>query len=112
MKTTTTTPTTTPAEETAVLKEKSLPVWLTGGFIPLVQLILAFVLASLLVLLIGEDPLQTLKVLFQGAFITPGGFAFTLYYATSLIFTGLAVMPVSSISSRHMACSGLSPFFR
>ena len=92
MKTTTTTPTTTPAEETAVLKEKSLPVWLTGGFIPLVQLILAFVLASLLVLLIGEDPLQTLRVLFQGAFVTPGGFAFTLYYATSLIFTGLAVM--------------------
>ena len=31
---------------------------------------------------------------------------------TASSFTGLAVMPVSSISSRHMACSGLSPFFR
>lgn len=87
----TTTPT-TPAVESAVLQEKTLPLWLTGGLIPLIQLVIAFVLASLLVLLIGEDPLQTMRVLFEGAFITPGGLAFTLYYATSLIFTGLAVM--------------------
>ena len=78
--------------ETAVLQQQSLPLWLTGGLIPLVQLVLAFVLASLLVLVIGEDPLETMRVIFQGAFVTPGGFSFTLYYATSLIFTGLAVM--------------------
>lgn len=69
-----------------------LPLWLTGLIIPAVQLILAFGLASLLVLLIGQNPLSVLKVLWNGAFNGQTGLPNTLFNATSLIFTGLAVM--------------------
>lgn len=70
---------------------KNIPLWLTGFGIPLVQLILAFGLASLLVLSIGQSPWELMKVLVKGAFNLDTGLPSTLYNATSLIFTGLAV---------------------
>jgi simple sugar transport system permease protein len=69
----------------------SIPLWLSGFGIPLVQLILAFGLASLLVLSIGQSPLELMSVLVRGAFNLDTGLPSTLYNATSLIFTGLAV---------------------
>ena len=71
---------------------QSIPLWLTGFGIPLVQLVLAFGLASLLVLSIGQNPLDVLDVLVRGAFNLDTGMPSTLYNATSLIFTGLAVV--------------------
>ncbi|TDR33108.1 ABC transporter permease [Hydromonas duriensis] len=71
---------------------QGLPVWLTGFAIPFVQLILAFGLASLLVLAIGQSPLDVMTVLVRGAFNLDTGLPSTLYNATSLIFTGLAVV--------------------
>lgn len=71
---------------------QGMPLWLTGFCIPLVQLVLAFGLASLLVLLIGQNPLDVLGVLIRGAFNLDTGLPSTLYNATSLIFTGLAVV--------------------
>lgn len=71
---------------------QALPIWLTGFAIPVVQLVLAFGLASLLVLSIGQSPLEVLSVLFRGAFNFDTGLPFTLFNATSLIFTGLAVL--------------------
>ncbi len=40
---------------------------------------------------VGQDPLQVLAVLLHGAFGSARGFSYTLYYATTFIFTGLAV---------------------
>ena len=74
------------------LSNNSLPLWLTGFCIPLVQLFLAFGLASLLVLSIGQSPVEVMGVLVRGAFNGDTGLPSTLYNATSLIFTGLAVM--------------------
>lgn len=69
----------------------SLPWWVTGLAIPLVQLTLALLVASLVVLGVGESPLATLKVMLIGAFDPSAGLSSTLYYATNLVFTGLAV---------------------
>jgi simple sugar transport system permease protein len=43
------------------------------------------------VALVGQDPLLVIQVLVQGAFGTARGFSYTLYYATTFVFTGLAV---------------------
>lgn len=67
------------------------PWWMTGLAIPLVQLTLALLVASLVVLGVGENPLATLKVMLVGAFDPGAGLSSTLYYATNLVFTGLAV---------------------
>jgi simple sugar transport system permease protein len=64
---------------------------MAGLAIPLVQLTLALLVASLVVLGVGESPLATLKVMLIGAFDPGAGLSSTLYYATNLVFTGLAV---------------------
>ena len=42
-------------------------------------------------LLVGENPFRAAVILFEGAFGSGQNIAFTLYYATNFIFTGLAV---------------------
>jgi len=69
---------------------KSLPRWADIILIPLLNLALAMVIAGLVVVFIGEDPIQAMKLIIQGAF-APYGIGFTLYYTTNFIFTGLAV---------------------
>lgn len=68
-----------------------LPAWAEFGLIPLMNLALAFGIAGIVVALLGENPFAALKVMIQGAFIYDGALGYTLYYTTSLIFTGLAV---------------------
>ncbi|MFT4191987.1 MAG: ABC transporter permease [Comamonas sp.] len=80
-------PTTAPPPRHA----SGLPWWLTGLLIPLLQLALALGVASLVVLLVGESPLDALRTMLVGALDPTYGLASTLYYATSLTFTGLAV---------------------
>ena len=43
------------------------------------------------VLLIGDNPIETYRLLIGSAFSWPDGIGYTLFYATPLIFTGLAV---------------------
>jgi simple sugar transport system permease protein len=68
-----------------------LPRWVDLGLIPLVNLAAAFLIAGLVVLAIGEDPLEATRLLVYGALGWGEGIGFTLYYATNFIFTGLAV---------------------
>lgn len=68
-----------------------LPAWADYGLIPLLNLAVAFIVAGLVVLLVGENPLRAAVVLVEGAFGRGQGIAFTLYYATTFIFSGLAV---------------------
>src|SRR5438128_3381160 len=58
---------------------------------PLLAVITAFVIGGILVLIIGDDPIQTYKLLIGSALSWPDGIGYTLFYATPLIFTGLAV---------------------
>ncbi|MBW3097801.1 ABC transporter permease [Pseudohoeflea coraliihabitans] len=68
-----------------------LPAWVDFGLIPLINLIVAFLVAGLVVLLVGENPIRAAGLLVEGAFGYGEGIGFTLYYATNFIFTGLAV---------------------
>jgi ABC-type uncharacterized transport system permease subunit len=58
---------------------------------PLLAVIAAFVVGGIIVLLIGDNPIQTYKLLIGSALSWPDGIGYTLFYATPLIFTGLAV---------------------
>jgi len=51
----------------------------------------AFLVAGLVVLAIGANPLEAVGHILYGAFGYGEGIGFTLYYATNFIFTGLAV---------------------
>ena len=46
-----------------------LPRWVDYGLIPLVNLLVAFIVAGLVVLLVGENPFRAAGILFQGAFV-------------------------------------------
>src|SRR5436853_4688676 len=58
---------------------------------PLIAVIAAFIVGGIVVLLIGDNPIQTYKLLLGSAFSWPDGIGYTLFNATPLIFTGLAV---------------------
>ena len=58
---------------------------------PLIAIIAAFVVGGVLVAFIGDDPIQTYRLLIGSALSWPDGIGYTLFYATPLIFTGLAV---------------------
>jgi len=68
-----------------------LPAWADYGLIPLINLLVAFAVAGLVVMLVGENPLRAAVILIEGAFGRGQGIAYTLYYATTFIFTGLSV---------------------
>jgi ABC-type uncharacterized transport system permease subunit len=68
-----------------------LPAWADYGLIPVINLIVAFFVAGLVVLLVGESPFEAVELMLKGAFGTGNGIGYTLYYATNFIFTGLAV---------------------
>lgn len=69
-----------------------LPVWADVGLVPLISLTLAALVSALVLLAIGESPMEALTVMVNGALGSSYAWGYTLYYATSFIFTGLAVM--------------------
>jgi simple sugar transport system permease protein len=57
----------------------------------IVAVIAAFALGGLIVLFIGDSPMLVYELLISSTFGSLDGVAYTLFYATPLIFTGLAV---------------------
>ncbi|MCA0905805.1 ABC transporter permease [Ruegeria marisrubri] len=70
---------------------EKMPKWADVILIPLISLILAAILSSLVILAIGENPVEAVKLMITGALGSTYGWGFTLYYATNFMFTGLAV---------------------
>lgn len=68
-----------------------LPRWADVTLVPLVSVVAALLVAGLVVVGIGENPLEATALLLRGALGSAEGIGFTLYYATNFIFTGLAV---------------------
>lgn len=68
-----------------------LPRWVDYGLIPTLNLLVAFLVAGLVVLLVGENPLDAALLMVKGAFGSGEGIGYTLFYATNFIFAGLAV---------------------
>src|SRR5215210_7688941 len=58
---------------------------------PLAAVAAAFAVGAVLVLAVGDSPLSTYTLLIGSALTWPDGIGYTLFYATPLIFTGLAV---------------------
>ena len=58
---------------------------------PLIAVLCAFAVGALVVALIGDSPVETYRPLLGSAFSWPDGIGYTLFFATPLIFTGLAV---------------------
>lgn len=69
----------------------TLPRWADLFLLPIVCLAVALGAAGIVVALIGQDPGDVLLALVRGAFGTQRNLSYTLYYATTFIFTGLAV---------------------
>src|SRR5262247_399781 len=59
---------------------------------PLIAVLAAFVVGGILISLIGDSPIQAYRLLIGSALSWPDGIGYTLFYATPLIFTGLAVL--------------------
>jgi ABC-type uncharacterized transport system permease subunit len=72
-----------------------LPRWVDVLVLPLLNLAMALLLAGLVVALVGQNPVEVMTLLGRGAFGTPRGLSYTLYYTTTFIFTGLAVAVAS-----------------
>ena len=71
--------------------EQKLPRWIDIGLLPVINILAAFIVAGIIIALIGENPFAALSVLVKGAFFYKGALGYTLFYATNFIFTGLAV---------------------
>jgi simple sugar transport system permease protein len=68
-----------------------LPTWADVALIPLINVTAAFVISGLVVLAIGENPIEAVQILVGGALGDLEGIGYTLFFTTSFIFTGLAV---------------------
>jgi simple sugar transport system permease protein len=72
-------------------RPSQLPRWIEIGLLPVINVLMALVVASLILWTIGANPIDAIAILVEGAFGSGYGWGYTLYYATSFIFTGLAV---------------------
>lgn len=70
---------------------RALPRWVDFALLPLLNVVLAFLVGGLIVLAVGQNPLQAVGIMLYGAFGYGSGFGYTLYYTTDFIFAGLAV---------------------
>ncbi|MGZ5199901.1 MAG: ABC transporter permease [Telluria sp.] len=73
------------------MKTTELPRWATGFVLPILNLVSALLVAALVIKLLGESPVESLGILVNSAVLNPEGLAYTLFYATTFVFTGLAV---------------------
>ena len=69
---------------------EKMPQWVDVVAIPLINISLAFIIAGLVVLAIGENPFDMVYFMVKGALGSTTGIGYTLYYTTNFIFTGLA----------------------
>ncbi len=70
---------------------QTIPKWADVVLIPLLSLVIAFAISALVILAIGENPVEALNIMVTGALGSAYGWGYTLYYATNFMFTGLAV---------------------
>lgn len=73
------------------MKADTLNNLLSVFILPLLNILTAFVVTTLLFLVIGVDPVEAAKLMVHGAFGYQEGIGYTLFYTTNFIFTGLAV---------------------
>ena len=73
------------------MKTTELPRWATALVLPVLNLVSALLVAALVIHLLGESPLESMAILVNSAIVNPEGLSYTLFYASTFIFTGLSV---------------------
>lgn len=68
----------------------AMPKWADVVLVPLISILLAFFVSGLVVLAIGQNPIDMVYFMVKGALGSSQGIGYTLYYTTNFIFTGLA----------------------
>lgn len=79
---------------------------LSDAMFLVLPVLFALILGALLILISGENPLSVYSSLFKGAFIGRGAFANTLFSATPLIVTGLAIAIAFKANLFNMGVEG------
>ncbi|HKP24106.1 MAG TPA: ABC transporter permease [Dongiaceae bacterium] len=69
----------------------ALPRWIDIGLLPIINLVQALIVAGLVVMVIGVNPFEAMRIMAWGAIYDSVAISYTLYYATDFVFTGLAV---------------------
>ena len=72
----------------------------------LIPIGLAFLIGAIVILAIGENPLEAYGILFKKSFFTPVGFQNTLHYAGPMILTGLAIAITFKANVYNMGVEG------
>ncbi|SFC72632.1 ABC transporter permease [Tropicimonas isoalkanivorans] len=83
-----------------------MPKWADVLLVPIISLLLAFAISALVILGIGKDPVEAVKLMVSGAFGSTYGWGYTLFYATNFIFTGLAFAVASHASLFNIGSEG------
>lgn len=89
-----------------MIVRKPLPRWADLILVPLLNLTLAFSISGLVVLLIGENPIEAVKILLYGAFGYGEGLGYTLHFATNFVFAGLAFSIASHAGQFNIGAEG------
>ena len=61
------------------MKLTELPRWATGFVLPVLNLLSALLVAALVIHLLGESPVESMKILVNSAIVNPEGLAYTLF---------------------------------
>ncbi len=73
------------------MNNHDLPRWATAFVMPVLNLLSALLVAALVIHLLGESPTESMAILINSAVVNPEGLSYTLFYASTFIFTGLSV---------------------
>ena len=73
-----------------VVDKTKVPWWVSNVIVPFLNLSLALFVSGIFIFIAGENPIEAVKLIIFGSFGYIQGFAYTLYYTTNFIFTGLA----------------------
>lgn len=73
------------------MKQAELPRWVSALLLPLLNLLSALLVAAGVIYLLGESPWESLTILTDSALLNPEGLGYTLFYASTFVFTGLSV---------------------
>ena len=82
-----------------------LPRWVDIILLPVLNVTLAFIIGGIVVLIVGENPIEAVRIMIYGAFGYGYGFGFTLYYTTNFI----AGCSISAAKGKPML-AGSAPF--
>ena len=78
--------------------------------VPFLNVSIALIISGIVVVAIGESPIEAVKVMAYGAFGNSYNLGFTLYYFTNFLFTGLAVAVAFHAAQFNIGAEGQALF--